>query len=79
VHLGAGRRRGAAETIRIALTLVRAGIMIGEEQAISDVEQRETRREIKAGVLRSTDGTRAREPFWGRQRQSSAPVGYGPC
>jgi len=58
---------------------IRAGIMIGEEQAISDVKQRETSREIKAGVLRSTDGTRAREPFWGRQRQSSAPVGYGPC
>ena len=39
--------------------------MIGEAQAISDVEQRETRREIKAGVLRSADGTRAHEPFWG--------------
>ena len=58
---------------------IRAGIMIGEEQAISDVKQRETSREIKAGVLRSTDGTRAREPFWGRQRQTSAPVGYGLC
>jgi len=58
---------------------IRVGIMIGEEQAISDVKQRETSREIKAGVLRSTDGTRAHEPFWGRQCQSSAPVGYGSC